>query len=326
MWVVVAFPPMVIPWGADRPNECPKCGCEGSVHIHERVTRNIPYSYSTTGWTEADAITRYSSVRFRCNECGSTFSVTLSDRAKGFRLQKHVQARIVTWYSLGDIPSKILFNLRSSGIWISRATIHRVIKAADDGILRSLHFVNRVRHKRGYRRGSPFKFFQAGEMPRSDGQLAEALAGPIAVFSQNHEFAAGVAIVRYVVDIFFMYGDYVSRVTTMWLDNYLATFGNGAALTYNSLDKLEREFRPDEQLSGWGDPNRFIADQSVLDGPFDKNSQLFRSAVKTALRLIGAEGVSDKNVKASALKWKNKWAALALDDVPDEDVFDDVRY
>ena len=108
MWLLIAYPPLVVPLSVDRPGICPLCGGHEAPYVHAHINRALPGLVRTTNEHGKRLVTHYSTVRFRCRRCRRTFSPALPGWLDGFHLPQYVAARIVAWYCLGATPANVL--------------------------------------------------------------------------------------------------------------------------------------------------------------------------------------------------------------------------
>lgn len=317
--MLVALPPALDRWSIARPKECPRCGHEGGIAIHQRTTRRIPYLVEGLTESDIDMIGSYHSVRFRCRSCRGTFSTPLPGKASGFRLDKHVQARIVFWYLFGYIPSKIAALLRWRGVVLSHSTIERVLHAADDGNLRTLHKYSRLRRRWAAKRGNAFQWYSAPDTPSPYRTFGQNVLAPALVVEDDPT----VVILHNELFLFFLYGDLASRVTATWLELYLDSLSVGGIRTFQSLAQIDKEFASREPLRGQLQYERFYLTGESENAKTNWQMALNRDAVRSLVRIAEIESRTNRGAEEENVKWKNRRASFWHRDTPDEDLFDE---
>jgi hypothetical protein len=155
MWLLIAYPPRLVPLSVNRPGNCPHCGEHEAPYVHAHINRALPGLVRTKNEHGKGLVTHYSTMRFRCRRCRKTFTPALPGWLEGFHLPQYITARIAAWYCLGASPATITTKLEDEGWATGHATLFRVLEAsgaAEPG-LHDLHQANRRRVRRGKQRG-----------------------------------------------------------------------------------------------------------------------------------------------------------------------------
>ncbi len=323
MWVVVVFPPVVAPWDIDRPRICPWCGNGGTMHIHQRVVRTLSHMQQAPLRSTGQSIpSSYSTPRFRCTICRRTFTGPIPNRAQRFRFQKYLEARIVTCYCRGDTISQIMTKLDDDGVRISRSTLYNVINSVNDAELSRLHRVNRRRSMRAFHRGSKSTTF-VGSFNLGHEHQIDITAANHDVF-ENLGPSAYVIVVRWVVEMFFVYRNINTISTLDWIDNHLRELGQAGVLTYHSLVDLEHDFDQYGVLTRMGShsPYEFFIPIGSLGDPFDKATRMIQDAVAVALRMAAMDDEDRRIATVNQLVLEDGHSSLSINLVADEDIFD----
>lgn len=319
MWFVLAFPPVTIPWGVRFPINCPRCGGPSIFHVHERVTKTLPYVASDQ--IGPPQVTAYNTVRFRCSGCGHTKTSDIPIDLRGSRVPAHLRSRVLAWYALGFLPSQVVrwFNDPRVGWQLSRATVYRILQKYGNDELRELHRSNRIRKRRSWRRGKKFDFYHGSDSPAFEDAFAAALMSPAKIAKESSPFAAGVVVVRAVVMVFQARGDAAMTRTIDWIERDLLQYGHAGVLRYRRLAHLMRDFHSTDDLRETDTPGATLLFREI-EAPLDKAAAFVRDAVRFALRTIELEQSRHRSPETTT--WSNKWSYLEFRELEFDDVYD----
>lgn len=282
MWVVAALPPLAAPWGIDRPAACRQCGASRLV-VHGHRRSPLPYVAARPNSAGEVAVTGYGTVRFKCQECGTTESAKWRS-ASATKVPELVRAKAVFWYALGDPLPAILSSLDHAGTPVSRATVYRLLQEVGDDRLRHFHRAN-ARRRRVWSRRKPIRFFQGADIAVDEGDFAAAIRGRQAVIDPNSPYVAGALLVRTVAIVFRTYASRVLVETLQWLDAYMRPFGLAAIGMYRSRREIELLSRPEEPVPYIAPADHLVVRKSELNAPLDHAIPPIRNAVAAALRM-----------------------------------------
>jgi hypothetical protein len=239
----------------------------------------------------------------------------------GFNLTKHMMARIVGLYCLGNKPLKIGVIFSERGLKVSRSTIHRVIASVDDPELQRLHELNWRRGRRAYKRGKPRPFWYGAGLPADSGELGERLARAPQVFRKIENWATTFYVARTVVAILPVYGDPTARQTFIWLNHYLTGLSHTAGmLVFFRQDDLERFFfGPADELVGIYWPMEYVKTPTELkkDLIHQLGSEPIKAAAREAIRIVQYEQLHPpRQSGVRPVVWKNRISYLETRDSP----------
>jgi len=321
VWIVVAYPPQLVPWSVERPESCPRCGATQPPTIHEHVNRTLPAVGRDQSEHDDFLVTRYNTVRFRCRTCGKTFTVPLPNRHAGFHLQTYVAARVVAWYCLGAVTPMIEAKLKDAGLPLSRATIYRLLKAAGPDLKR-LHRANRARSRRvKHGRGRPRRPFEGTIEFVCEERFNWAR---VDVTAPEATLPALDVVARFTVDLVFLYGDALTQATIAWLDRYLRDLGHAGVLEYRSWDDVARAFAFAEanDINHFNPIDELLVEAAELQNLPSASSPLLRGAVRVALRTAAIDRADWHTAGKEKVLWRNRSDALLTVHMAEEEIFD----
>lgn len=322
MWLLVAYPPLLVPLSLDRPDSCPLCGGHEAPYVHAHVNRALPGLVRSKNEHGKRLVTHYSTVRFRCRRCRKTFTPALPGWVDGSHLPQYIVSRIVVWYCLGATPATIATKLEDEGWAIGGATLFRVLEApgAVEPGLHDLHQANRRRVRRGKQRGRrPRRSFD-GTIELTCEERFNSLQ--VDVWEPDIPGSADFAVARFSVELFVLYGDALTRVTIAWLTRYLGTLDHAAAWDYPNWDHLEPTFTRGEDLAHSEAPDTLVVTATDLAQPPTPDSPLLRRAVGTALRTAALDRADWHQVAKRKRAWANRSDGLLIAEMAEDQLFD----
>lgn len=320
MWVVIVFPPLVIPRGIRRRDACHRCGARGSVDVHERLTRRLAYFTPLANPAGELPVAQYTTVRFRCRACRATVTPPLPRPSSIGRVPRFHEAKAGVWYRLGDLPSQILVEMKHHDTPISRATLFRVLSRAWDQRLHQLHLANRRRKRRGARRHRAFVWCQGADIAVNEGAFAEAIAARAHVIDRDDGLLAASVVIRSTAVVFAMRRTPMATETLDWIERYLSRIGHAGVLRFRDRVELDRSFRPDLPNPMLRPGDDLVVPLEALGQPLAASRPPVRNAIVSALRIADMDQAAVRTALERGLRWRNARAVTSLGRIEHEGI------